>query len=43
MRTIVVATILHSPSARAQIEDPEEVTNTMYACNIEIEVTLSGS
>ena len=28
---------------RAQIKDPEEVTNKMYGCNIAIEVTLSGS
>jgi len=33
-----------SPAAtRALIEDPEGVTNKMYCCNIDIEVTLSGS
>ena len=27
----------------AQIKDPEEVTNKMYGCNIDIKVILSGS
>jgi len=30
-------------STWAQINDPEEVTNKMYGCNTDIEVTLSGS
>ena len=28
---------------RAQIKDPEIVTNKMYGCNIDMKVTLSGS
>jgi len=30
-------------STRTRIKDPEEVTNKMYGCNIDIEVALSGS
>ena len=42
--------IRHGQSAKnsglvtwAQIKDPEEVTNKMCGCNIDIDVTLSGS
>jgi len=38
-----VQLILSTDNSRAQIRDPEEVTNKMYGRNIDIEVTLSGS
>jgi len=36
-------TNIYLTGTQAQVKEPEEVTNKMYGCNIDIKVNLSGS